>query len=529
MPRSRDFILLLFLFLFPGVSTYCYMSTAEECSKVTASVPGHHLVREGIDITTLSATGTYLVDTDLRVSPNGTCTLCRNPLQGQVQRAPLAVVDWKVNVLCNQDISSSVEESAVGAARVKAADVTNDWKKDLVLPGEPRLQAVQGTQSRLTNYAYEKEQQDRHMFVLQELSCVYYSMRVRPDPPLMPDFSWAVSQLPPVYESTTYRQFLTRFGTHYMSQAVLGGRVRKLSAIPTCRAVLDGLTTTEIQQRLVSQFRQELGLAQSLSSPHDYEQSSQDSWSSQAPYMDGNAEVTGGHGHGNLLSATKQDPAALSSWMESLKGSPGLVSYSLAPIHTLLGSANPRREALRQAVKEYVLERGQRKCPRRCPQGGRADPLDPCKCHCSGDPLINSKCCSLQRGTARLKVRVLSGQDLKGDLMSPSDPYVSVFFQGLKLQTSLITDNDNPVWMEDLDFGAVKLWSKPELKVEVWDSDAWPLKDQLLGSCQIPLKVGRNVLLTCAFSSSLVTYSYLLECGPNLGGDVCQEYMPVRG
>ncbi|XP_075784805.1 perforin-1-like [Pelodiscus sinensis] len=530
MATARVFIPLLLLALVPGVSPFCRTGTAQECSKSVAFVPGHSLVREGIDVTTLGWTGNYLVDTSLWRGPNGTCTLCRNPLQGgQLQRAPLAVTDWKVNILCNRELSTSVQESAVAVARAMASDVNNDWKVELELPGESIGQALEGTRSELSGFAYEKEQQDKFMFVLHELPCGYYRMRVPPNPPLTPLFAQALSDLLPTYDPSTYRPFLATYGTHYVSQAVLGGRVRQLTAIPTCRAALDGLTDVEIKERLKSQFLQDLGLSQLPSGSHAQEPSSQSSWSSQAAYTDHRNEVTGGHGHANLLYSTKQDPGALSAWLESLKTSPNLISFSLSPIHTLVRPGDPQREALRQAVKEYVAERGQRRCPRRCPQGGYADPLEPCKCRCSGNPFTNSMCCSLQRGLARLKVHMMSGKDLWGDPLSPSDPYVKVIFQGQKLQTRYIKDNNNPQWFEDLDFGVVTLPVKPELEVEVRDSDPWPWVDSHLGTCHAHLKASRNVTQSCVVSPGLVTYSYSLECGPNLGGDTCQEYVPVRG
>ncbi|XP_026517397.1 perforin-1-like [Terrapene carolina triunguis] len=175
MPRSGAFIPLLLLFLLPGVSSYCYTGKAEVCDENMASVPAHNLVGEGIDITTLEWTGAFLVDTSLWRGPNGTCSLCRNPLQeGQVQRLPLAVVDWRVHSWCNRALSSSVEESAVDVARAIASDVKNNWKLGLRLPDESPVLALAGSQSRLAGFAYQKELHDKYMFIRHEVSCVYY-------------------------------------------------------------------------------------------------------------------------------------------------------------------------------------------------------------------------------------------------------------------------------------------------------------------------------------------------------------------
>ncbi|XP_032619836.1 perforin-1-like [Chelonoidis abingdonii] len=519
MARSCVFIPLLLLFLLPQVSPDCYMGTAEECDETMAFVPAHSLVGEGIDVTTLEWTGANLVDTSLWRHPNGTCTLCENRLQGrQKQRLPLAVVDWRVQIACSRELSSSVEESAAAVGRALALDVNNDWMSELELLADSHGPALGGSKSQLTSYAYQKELQDKYMFVRQEVPCVYYRLRLTQHPTLMPQFFQALSSLPSSYDSAIYRPFLATYGTHYVRQADLGGHVRQLIAIQTCRAALDGLTATEIKAHLDLQFLQDLGLSK---------QGSEGQGISQAPYMEKRMKVTGGHSYSKQLFSTKQDATSFSAWMESLKASPDLVSYSLMPIHTLMRPGDRRREALKQAVKEYVSERGHKKsCPRSCPQGSQVDSEDPCKCYCSGNPLTDSMCCSVKRGTARLKVHVLQGTDLWGDALSATDAYVKVFFQGQIMETGVIHDN-NPIWSQDLDFGPVTLPLKPELKIEVWDKDLW--KDEHLGVCTAYLEVGRSETLTCSLEHGLVLYSYTLECGPNLGGTNCHEYVPVRG
>ncbi|CAM5118032.1 unnamed protein product [Eretmochelys imbricata] len=224
MARSGAFIPLLLLFLLPGVSPDCYTGTAEECDKPMDFVPAHSLVGEGIDVTTLEWTGANVVDTSLWRRPNGTCTLCENRLQGrQQQRLPLAVVDWRVHISCNRDLSSSGEESAAAVGRALALDVNNDWMSELQLRKESRGLALGGSKSQLTSYAHQKELQDKYMFVRHEIPCVYYRLSLAQDPPLMPQFFWTLRSLPPGYNSSIYWPFLAKYGTHYVRQADLGG------------------------------------------------------------------------------------------------------------------------------------------------------------------------------------------------------------------------------------------------------------------------------------------------------------------
>lgn len=172
---------LLFSPLLPARgSSHCQLFPKPTCEQHTGFVPGHNLAGEGIDITTLARKGAYLVDTSQWQDQNGTCTLCRNPLmEGQLQRLPLAGVDWRVRVSCYRQVSGSVEHSDMDVAKAVATEVKNDWKIDLGLPKE--LESVlkvhvafAGSQSQLAIYARKKAQQDRYSFVRHEVSCEYY-------------------------------------------------------------------------------------------------------------------------------------------------------------------------------------------------------------------------------------------------------------------------------------------------------------------------------------------------------------------
>ncbi|KAG6926590.1 perforin 1 [Chelydra serpentina] len=134
---------------------------------------------------------------------------------------------------------------------------------------------------------------------------------------------------------------------------------------------------------------------------------------------------------------------------------------------------------------------------------------------------------SLNLGMARLKVHIMRGTDLYGDTMTDTDAYVRVVFLRQKRQTSEITDDNNPSWNEDLVFGPVMLPAEPVMEIEVWDSDPW--YDDLLGGCRTYLEVGSSGTLTCNLEYGYIKFSYTLECGPNMGGNKCHEYVPVSG
>uniref|UniRef100_A0ACB8EWD2 Uncharacterized protein n=1 Tax=Sphaerodactylus townsendi TaxID=933632 RepID=A0ACB8EWD2_9SAUR len=169
------------LLLPPRGSTHCQRFPKSTCERHTAFVPGYNLLGEGIDVTTMERKGAYLVDTSRWLDPQDTCVLCRNRLmKGQLQRLPLAAVDWRVHPSCHRQGSSSVEHSDVDVANMLAGEVKNNWIMKFSLPKEMQGDVAKGKvvlvggRSEMVSYAHEKAQEDRYSFVRHEVSCEYY-------------------------------------------------------------------------------------------------------------------------------------------------------------------------------------------------------------------------------------------------------------------------------------------------------------------------------------------------------------------
>ncbi|KAM7163175.1 perforin-1-like [Macrochelys suwanniensis] len=533
MPKPSAFMLLLLLFLLPVVSPDCQTGTAAACMNATF-VPGHNLVGEGIDVTTLGRTGAYLVDTSQWRGPNGTCTLCRNPRQGgQWQRLPLAAVDWRVRVSCQRKLSSSVQQSAMGMMKSAASVVQNDWKVGLEVSLLPMVNiqvGLAGSRSKLAEFVTQKSRKDKYAFLRHEVSCQYYRFRVSEKPPLTSHFTQAVKNLPSLYKAfkPEYHHLIQTYGTHYVSQASLGGRVRDVTAVRVCEAALDGLTVHEIMACLSTEAAVNIGVASlqfSYSKCKAKKNKLKFQQSFHERYQERHVEVEGGKNTADLLFSNNY-AGAFSDWLKTLESLPGLLTYSLRPIHTLLGQDDPKQEALRQAVSEYIHERALRMdCTKSCPAGTQRSALDPCSCVCPGDGSTNTMCCSQERGLARLAVTVAWATGLRGDLIGATDAYVKVFFRGREIRTGTIWNNNNPIWNRHMDFGTVHVTVTSQLRVEVWDKDRW--RDDLLGTCTVPLTSGGLRQRECYLKHGRIWFRYSLPCGPHLRGQICSEYVPL--
>ncbi|KAM7163173.1 perforin-1-like isoform 1-T2 [Macrochelys suwanniensis] len=532
MHRFGAFIPLL-LFIFPAASSHCHTGTANECKKHMAFVPGHSLVGRGIDVTTMGRKGAELVDSSDWQRPDGTCTLCQNPLQGgQLQRLPLAAVDWRVHGSCQRNLSSSVQQSAMGMMESAAAAVQNDWKVGLDVPVKPKANvqvALAGSHSKLANFLLDHMRMDKYSFVSHEVSCSYYRFRVSETPPLTSHFTLALENLPDQYNSKSkleYQQLISNYGTHYMSQLQLGGRALDVTAVRVCEASMSSLTDDEIKDCLSMEAAKSIGMGSAkgeYSKCKEEKKKGKVQGSFHEMYRERHVEVEGGNSTTDVL-FSGSDTKVFSAWMESLKASPGLVSYSLHPIHTLLEQDDPKREALRRAVSEYIRERALCKnCTRSCPPGTQRSAHDPCSCVCREDTITNSMCCSRERGLGKLMVTVKEASGLWGDYFTATDAFVKVFFERVERETVTIWNNNNPVWNVPFDFGTVHITSASKIRIEVWDKDRW--YDDLLGSCDVPLESGGPHQKECYLNHGRLLFQYSLQCGPHLGGRSCFDYV----
>ncbi|XP_015263449.1 PREDICTED: perforin-1-like [Gekko japonicus] len=499
-----------------ATSSHCQVFPNDDCQKSTSFVPGHNLIGEGLDITTLRRKGASVVDTSQWRGPNGTCNLCRNPLMDrEMQRLPLAAVGWRVHSKCDQRVATSVEHSVLGVANAMTTEVTDDWKADLELPA---IQAAfGGSRSPITLRAQEYSRRDSYSFIKHETFCTYYRLGLPPRRPLLAShFSHDVSNLPKEYHQKEYQGFINIYGTHYVSQVELGAQRRHLYFVQNCAAALGGLTVFDLENCLTSE-------ALYSSKCHQLWKGATKGDSGD-PFVKWHMEVMGGDEPEKVFLPEAQN---FSEWMRSAKRHPEVVSYSLTSLHTLLKRSDPRRKALKQAISDYITERAlRRSCDGQCPYNGFRSREDHCACMCHANDLHDNMCCARERGKARLRFYIRRAANLYGDDFSGTDGYVRVLFQGRAMRTEIIDGDNSPQWHETLDFGTVTLADRNTYKLEVWDSD--PHEDDLLKRFQDEMKAGGTDERIGYLDYGHIEFSYTLECAPSLGGPSCQTYIPLK-
>ncbi|XP_008540774.2 perforin-1 [Equus przewalskii] len=537
---ARELLLGLLLLLLPTPAPApCHTAARSECRRKRPFVPGSWLAGEGVDVTSLRRSGSFPVDTQHFLRPDGTCTLCRNALQQDaLQRLPLALTDWRAQGSgCRRHVVRAKGSSTEAVAREAAGSIRNDWQVGLEVTPKPSANArvtVAGSHSKAADFAAQKTYQDQYSFSSDSVECRFYSFRLVHAPPLHPDFKRALRALPPHFNASTepdYLRLISNYGTHFIRSMELGGRLSALTALRTCMLALEGLTADEVADCLAVEAEVNIGGLGSSSSQYkaceEKKQQHKLGTSFHQAYRERISEVVGGHHSSmhDLLFANQAEPEQFSAWVASLQDRPGLVDYSLEPLHMLLESQEPRREALRQAVSKYLRDKARwRDCSRPCPPGQQKSPHDPCQCVCHGSAVTSHDCCPRRRGMARLEVMSFLARDLWGDMFTATDAYVKVFFGGQELRTGTVWDDNNPRWETRLDFGDVLLATGGPLRVQVWDTDSgWD--DDLLGSCDHAPKSGSHTVM-CPLNHGLLKFSYQAKCLPHLTASTCLEYAP---
>ncbi|MFT7809753.1 perforin-1-like [Arapaima gigas] len=476
----------------------------------------------------------YVIDVETwEMKPNKTCKLCPNPyLRNEVQKVPVAVVDWRALPQCKLQLTSTVYESSEQFVDNSQSKMETSWRVGLSLPASASLM-VGGTHSKLAKMAMEKSKQDKYNFIKQDVHCSYYSYRLKAKPPLHLQFAQSLKHLPAQYNENTkaeYRRLLENYGTHFIKKVQLGGQVSSLTSVRICQATLKKYTETEVKDCLDVEVAARIKLIK-VSGATSYcnndlkERQSTDTFHSQ--FHDRVTEVEGGQvAVSDLLFPST--PEAFHDWTNSLKTTPGVVTYSLEPLHLLVRFSQKKRNGLKKAIEDYILENALYKhCSEKCSGGSKSSSHDSCTCVCNQNSYITSSCCPAEPGLAQLTVKVMQATGLWGDFFSQTDAFVKIFFDNKVAQTSIIYNNNNPVWNSEFTLGMVKLSQRMELKLEVWDEDKHWFKwwNDKLGLCSVSPKRGSHTTI-CPLNHGTLTYNFIVECAPGLQGPRCHEYLP---
>ncbi|KAJ8381013.1 hypothetical protein SKAU_G00017910 [Synaphobranchus kaupii] len=463
--------------------TGCRTGSLAECEKAPF-VPGYNLAGEGFDLVRMHRKGAYVIDVKAYVMPNDTCTLCENPFQeGQTQKLPASVLDWRPFSRCKKQLSSALHHSVDSLIRSSASLINNDWGMGLNLDDLGAV-ILKGSRSEIAQFARFQYSLDKATFATHEISCTHYSYRLADRPALSGEFSTHLQGLPRKYDDHTrhqYRRMIDTYGTHYLRQVQLGGRVRRITAFRTCLATLQGFSEMDINKCLDIELKMALG------------------------FLPANLSLT--HKCSSILRDNKMMGFYQGSWMTSLYDKPDVVSYSVFPLHHLVSDLEVSSN-LRRAILEYIEE-------------NKLEMADSKAKSCSYTPNLDHNCCPLRAGLGHLMIVVEKAVGLKPDFFSQADGFVKVSYKERYEETEVINNYNHPRWYTIYNFGLVELGH--QLMFEVWERDLY--YDDILGKCTIYPERGVHSN-SCQLNQGVFYYSYSVTCDLHLTDYRCGRYSP---
>ncbi|KAM9858608.1 perforin 1.5 [Aulostomus maculatus] len=491
----------------------CRTGSGTECEKAPF-VPGYNLAGEGFDVVRMRRTGAYVINVKAHAVDNHTCILCPNRFQGgQIQRLPAAVLDWRSFSRCSKQLSSALHHSVDSLLRSSSSLVNNNWGVGLSLDNIGRA-VLGGSRSDLAKFARSQHSVDKATFALHEISCTYYSYRLADHPQLSTEFTKHLNRLPQrlntIQSRALYRRLIDTYGTHYIHQVQLGGRVRRITAFRTCLATLRGFSESEIKNCLNIELRMALGFLPanaSFSNKCDKLLKGNMSMGFYQGFMTHKIEVIGGERYFPDILYQQDSSEAYHSWMNSLYDNPDVVSYAIFPLHHLVEDAEISAN-LRTIITEYIKENELQE-----DQLGFKN--------CSPAPNLDQNCCPLRAGRGTFSLEIHRAAGLRADTFTKTDAYVKIFYNGLYEETETVLDDNDPVWNVTYYFGSVEVGH--ELRLEVWDRDV--LYNDVAGICIISPERGTHSQ-SCQLSKGVLYFTYSIGCDAHLTGYRCGRYSP---
>ena len=77
-----------------------------------------------------------------------------------------------------------------------------------------------------------------------------HSYNITSSPPLHREFLRALRSLPRNYDPHSYQNIIDMFGTHFTTGVELGGKMKAVTAIRSCKATMNGLSDTAVKDCL---------------------------------------------------------------------------------------------------------------------------------------------------------------------------------------------------------------------------------------------------------------------------------------
>ncbi|XP_072543307.1 complement component C8 alpha chain [Salminus brasiliensis] len=244
----------------------------------------------------------------------------------------------------------------------------------------------------LTNISQYDSKDVGFVRLTSRVETAHFKMRSR-DLMLDEDMLQSLMELPEHYDFGSYSRFLNEYGTHYVTQGVLGGMLEYVAVVNKEAMRSSKLERTEVGVC----FGISLGITMSLSDEIDAKlsvkhdkckktvTSSSDGNKQNSVIEDVIRYVKGGSTGSSAAQLAVHDANTYRKWGKTLKYSPAVIEYEALPIYelvrfsTVADQVGKRLPLLKQAWEEYIQQ------------------FNPCRCapcRNNGMPMLSGMACS---------------------------------------------------------------------------------------------------------------------------------------
>ncbi|XP_010714379.1 complement component C8 alpha chain [Meleagris gallopavo] len=212
------------------------------------------------------------------------------------------------------------------------------------------------------------------------------------------DMLISLRELPDTYNYGMYAKFINDYGTHFMTSGTMGGdleyilvvnkeemRQKDISfeEVTTCFGLSLGMSARKLMLHWETSVSLSVCAKKQLLNAADFS----DAGSNSPVVEDIIVRIKGGDTSYSAQPLSSWDSNTYRLWGRSLKYNPAIIDFELQPIHEILrrsdaGNMETKRQHLKQALDEYLLEFNACRCG---PCQNNGEPVlvgDECSCQC---------------------------------------------------------------------------------------------------------------------------------------------------
>uniref|UniRef100_H2R3U7 Complement C8 alpha chain n=1 Tax=Pan troglodytes TaxID=9598 RepID=H2R3U7_PANTR len=287
-------------------------------------------------------------------------------------RKPYNFLKYHFEALADTGISSEFYDNANDLLSKVKKDKSDSFGVTIGIgpAGSPLLVGVGVSHSQDTSFLNELNKYNEKKFIFTRIftkvQTAHFKMR-KDDIMLDEGMLQSLMELPDQYNYGMYAKFINDYGTHYITSGSMGGIYEYILVIDKAKMESLGITSRDITTcfggSLGIQYEDKINVGGGLSGDHckKFGGGKTETARKAMAVEDIISRVRGGSSGWSGGLAQNRSTITYRSWGRSLKYNPVVIDFEMQPIHevlrhTSLGPLEAKRQNLRRALDQYLME-----------------------------------------------------------------------------------------------------------------------------------------------------------------------------